>query len=697
MNLKKNRIKITLLFLISITLISCGKSGIFKNSDSKEDYLRKYDNLDLEDQKKAASQDLSDLDSLMGLAKGFSLYYSFSFSAGSMKPDSVKIEMEAVESFQISSNEDSAKAALAKITEFPELSQSLETPESKIDSDIPTEDKNGATVNSKITKIFSKGKETTIKKIGLQKADSAYVQVAYEYPSSMQRYKIPSSKKDQFTIEKSIIEIEKNEDSQFEFQFPQAMYQRLLGYQALDEDGILMNPNANSAFPVTSVRKSIALELEKTKTILEKAKLSKTQKDFLALLKNIPTEVFPHKNRLIDLDKAMDKMGKAEKNKKNNKDDGDDLEKIVEPVKKMMEDFQDILAPENQQVEMSFPNKVSTLYFYIGQQYKTLSAKVTAINFNEEKEYLSYFDSKKKKYGIVNGAGEIVLQPSLETPVSHKENNIFSDYTSSFLLNAKKGKLTKLDHQIFVQSVGKDRMIFEDSLKMQGVLDDNQKEIIPFIYKSIGASGDLYVGEKSLRGRTYFQILDKDGKILFERVNNVQIPDYVGGLIIETMDKKTALLNKEGKFAIPPQNEQLYFVGEGPLLKYELDNGHQGLRLGIMDAKGKKLSPPNFTTIRNSAENLMIARHLDSDFYEYIKPDGTTAFPGKFLDADDFLGGFAVVETEDEKLAVINKKGSIVLNIPVSAGNFRNQTLDGKNVIFEFENETFNSKNIINK
>lgn len=680
-------------------LISCGKSGIFKGSDSKENYLGKYENLSIEDQKKAATQDLSDLDSLLSLANGLSLYYSFSFSAGSMKPDSVKIETEAAEPFQINANEDSAKISFDEIIEFPAFSQAIKTPESEIETDFPTEDKMGANINSKITKIFSQGKETTTKKMGLQKADSAYVQVVYQYPSSMQRYEIPSSKKDKFTIEKSIIEIEKSEENQFEFEFPQAMYQRLLGFQALDEDGILMDPNANSAFPVTTVRKTIASELDKTKKILEKAKQSKTEKDFLALLQNIPKDVFPHKNRLIDLDEAMEKMKKAEKRKKKNKkNEFEDFSKMVEPIKKMMEDFQDILAPEYQQVEMSFPNKVSTIYFYIAQQYKTLSANVTAINFSEKEEYDSYFDSKKKKYGIVNSAGKIVLQPSLETSVSYEEGNIFSDNnSSSYILNIEKGKITKLDHKNFVKLIDKNRMVFSDTLEMMGVLDQNQKEIIPFKYKNLGASGNLYVGEKSLRGRTFYQILDKNGKILFDRVNYAKASDYNDGVIVETMDKKFGLLDNNGKFAIAPQNEALEIIGKGPLLKYRLDNGNTGMKMGIMDAKGKKISPPNFSEMRTSSENLIVVERHDSDFYEYVKHDGTTAFPGKFLEAFDFIKGFAVVITEDKKYSLIDKTGKIVYSFPLSAGDFREQTEEGKHVIFEFEYETFNTKNIFNK
>lgn len=697
MKFRKNNLKIGLLFFISLALISCGKSGAFKSSESKEEYLGKYEKLSLENKKKSISQDLSDLDSLLGLANGFTLYYSISFSAGSVKSDSVKVDIDAADPFQINNNEDSAKVSLAKIIELPTLYQTLQVPEAEIETDIPSEDANGAVIASKITKIFSKGKETTLKKIGLQKADSAYVQVSYKYPSSMQRYEILSSKKDHFTIEKSKIEIEKAEGNQFEFEFPQAMYQRLLGYQALDEDGILMNPNANSAFPVTSVRKSIAAELEKTKAILEKVKVSKTDDDFLAQLKNIPKEVFPHKNRLIDLDKAIEKMKRAEKRNKKGKNDDDDFSKIVEPIKKVMEEFQDILAAEYQQVEMSFPNKVSKIYFYIAQEYNTLSNNVVAVNDDEAQEYSSFFDSKKEKFGIVNSTGKIVLQPSLEKDIYHVEKNIFSDYTSSYLLDAAKGKLTKFADKIFIKSIDKNRMIFQDSLKMVGVLDENQKEIIPFEYKNLDASGNIYVGEKSLRGRKYSQILDKNGKILFERVNNAMVSEHGDGVIIETMEKKIGLLDNNGKLVILPQNDELGFIGKGPLLQYELNIKNEEIKLGLMDAKGKLISAPDFWTIHPEYEDLIVVQRLDSELYEYIKRDGKTAFPGKFLDANDFMGGFAIVETENEKYAVLNKAGKIIFTFPASAGNFREQTVEGKQVIFEFENETFNSKNMFNK
>ncbi len=693
--------KLCLSLSLALLLTSCGKS-VFKNSDSKEDYLNAYSSLSLDEKKKKMSQDLADLDSLRDFADGIYIYYSFSISGGAVSDSLAKANLESEEPFKINVNEDSAKVAFSTLTESLYLSQNLQTPESEIEIDIPEKDATGGKTTSKITKLFSKGKEINRKKIGLKKVDSALVMATYSYPNSLIRFEIASGKNKKIAFGKDIIKIEKWENNALEIQIPQQMNQDLLAYQAVDENGILMNPNSNSSFPVMSIQKSILTELEKTKEIFTKASKSTSEKEFTDQLNLLPKTVFHHKNRLLELDDAMEKASKESKSKKKKKDDDsfDNFGDVLKPIKKLIADFSDIFAAETQQVEMSFPNKVSKVYFYLGKDYKTLSKNITAINETTAASYELFYDTDKKKYGIVDSIGNVIIKPEVENRLYYAEGKVFRGDTdnSTYILDIDKKSLKKIENKSYVKIVDKHRMIFSDKTEKQGVLDINEKVIIPFDYKSIIAVGNIYAGEKSIRGRTYYQILDKNGKILIDRVA-VAVPSaYNDGLVIIDMDKKFGLLDVNGNFSIKPQNAALSIIGKGPVLSYAIESA-DGDRTGIMDSKGRKLSPPIFASVGDLSDGIVLAKtYGEYDYnYEYVTLSGKKAFEGSYVLAYPFYNGFAITATEDDRFSIINKTGKIVFSVPVSAGSYRDTQKEGNNLIFEFENETFNSKNFLNK
>lgn len=695
-------IKLFLILSLALLLTSCGKS-VFKNSDSKEEYLNAYSSLSLDEKKKKMSQDLADLDSLRDFANGIYIYYSFSMSGGAVSDSLAKAGLESEEPFTINANEDSAKVAFSTLTESLYLNQNLQTPESEIEIDIPEKDANGGKTASKITKLFSKGKEINQKKIGLRKVDSALVTATYSYPSSLTRFEIASGKNKKIAFGKDIIEIKKWENNALEIQIPQQMNQDLLAYQAVDEDGILMNPNSNSSFPVMSIQKSILLELEKTKEIFKKASKSNSEKEFTDQLNQLPKTVFDHKNRILELEDAMEKASKESKSKKKKKD-GDSLENfgdVLKPIKKLMADFSDIFAAETQQVEMSFPNKVSKVYFYLGKDYKTLSKNITAINETTDAPYELFYDTEKKKYGIADSIGNVIVKPEIKERMYYVEGKVFRNDSdnSTYILDVDKKRMKKIENRSYVKTIDIHRMVFSDKTEKQGVLDDNEKVIIPFEYKSIIAVGNIYAGEKSIRGRTYYQILDKNGKILIDRVA-VAIPSaYNDGLVIVDMDKKFGLLDVNGNFSIKPQNAPLSVIGKGPVLSYTIEGSDGEDRTGIMDSKGKKLSPPIFASVRDLSDGIALAKaygEYDYD-YEYVTLSGKKAFEGSYVVAYPFYNGFAVTATEDDRFSIINKTGKVVFSVPVSAGLYSDTRKEGNNLIFEFSNETFNSKNFLNK
>lgn len=694
--------KLYLSLSLVLLLTSCGKS-VFKNSDSKEDYLDAYSSLSLDDKKKQITQDLADLDSLRDFADGIYIYYSFSMSGGAVSDSLAKTNLESEEPFTINANEDSAKVAFNTLTEFPSLNQNLQTPESEIEIDIPEKDETGGKTTSKITKLFSKGKEINQKKIGLTKVDSALVRATYSYPNSLTRFEIASGKNKKIAFGKDIIEIEKWENNSLEFRIPQQMNQDLLAYQAVDENGILMNPNSNSAFPVMSIQKSILTELEKTKEIFTKASKSNSEKEFTDQLNLLPKTVFHHKNRLLKLDDATEKASKESKSKKKKKED-DSLENfgdVLKPIKKLIADFSDIFAAETQQVEMSFPNKVSKVYFYLGKDYKTLSKNITAINETTATSYALFYDTDKKKYGIADSIGNVIIKPEIEERMYYVKGKIFRNDAdnSTYILDTDNKSLKKIENKSYVKTIDKHRMVFSDKTEKQGVLDDNQKVLVPFEYKSIVAVGNIYAGEKSIRGRAYYQILDKDGKILIDRVAVVVPSAYNDGFVIVDMDKKFGLMDGNGKFSIKPQDKELSIVGKGPLLSYLVIDSNGQENVGLMDAKGRKLTEPVFASIKDFSDGIGIAKKYGEEdyIYEYITVSGKKAFEGSYAYSNPFYYGFAVTESKDGNFSIINRTGKVVFSVPVSAGSYTNTYKEGNNVIFEFENETFNSKNFLNK
>lgn len=698
-------LQIILAVAVMLSFASCSKDGNFKKSKTKKSFVSLYENQSLEESKKQLKQDLADVDSLLDIADGYSMYFGISFSVGPAVADSTKhVETKEAIPLNIDVDETTAKADFDSIFMYDGqpnktyLQQEFKLPNSTVEPHISASDAKGAEVTASLKTIYYKGKPVAQNKIGLKRIDSAAIQVNYKYPASMERFEFPYTKQDSVVIAGQTIEIDDPELNGAEYYFPQELYQRLIGFQAYDESEKLMDATGNSAFPVMTVRKSISDNFKKTKNALLAAQKSTSQQQLVAALNKIPDNTFKEKQRLYELDERYTKEKKAKKHKKSKKEN-DDFDDELAAIKKLMADFDDILAPEQQLVEVSFPNRISRMIFYFGKDYRQITKTGVAVS-ERGNDYATFFDEEKKKYGIMDSLGNIIIKPVHDEPIYYLGNRAFRNTDKNYLLDVKAKKLIDYGDKFLEDGEDPRFAVFSDSTKKKGVMDYSKKVIIPFEYSDIEILKNTFVASKDLRGRTFKEILDLKGKSITGRIAEAEKIGDTGNVIVTTMDETYGIMNGDGKYVLKPQFNSLSSVDNGFVIFTTNSTNSQPMD-GLMDSNGKILSEARAYSIYKASKNMMSVRTIDDGEYRIVDYNGNTAIPGKFEKVKALTEDYALIshyikvdDRNREVFEIVNRAGKVVADIPWYYEDFIAVRKKGSETVFEFEYGDLSSKNL---
>lgn len=682
--------------LLSFSLMSCEKSHVFQKSKDKASYIESYQSMSLEEQKKLLKEDVADVDSLLELAEGLQMYYSLSFSAGSAsgKQENPVLE-DTVKAFRIQVDESAAKADFDSAIQNAEIHQDFRLPKSQIGIKISGE-KKYVRISEKASRFFRKGKAVDTAKLGLQYLDSIQAQVSYRYPKSMREFIIDKKPKGNVSLMGEVMEIDSWKGNEASFRMPITLYARLLSFQAYNKDGVLMNPNANSAFPATVVKSVVKQSLVITRKLMFQASLSKNNKELVGILQRIPPQIFAYKSSLTDLEEEME--AEEKQNTFRAKKTSDDLESGIGFIKKIMEKYSDVLAPEIQIVDMAFPDAPEKIVMYFGSDYQTLEKEVTVKNTIEAPLYTTFYDEKKKKYGIVDHQGNIIIDAELTKPLQYIEKDFFMDRDATYRIFPKEKRFQKYPHLTYTNSIGKDLVIMKDSLSRYGVIKGEDTEILPFIYKDVKKMGNSLVVSQKVIGKTRYAIFSQEGKKLLDNIREIQPHERENkeenmNFIVIFADGKRAIIDKNAKYLLKPEYRLIDWVGDKSVFSYFNPDNHL---YGVMEATGKRLSPPIFSSVALVSGDRVFAELPEKNAYDLFDLSGKLIPSVSFLDVNPFYQGYAVVETQDERLVLIDKNGKIVKEMPKHLGDFKYVTEENRMVEYVFEKGTISQKDLLN-
>jgi hypothetical protein len=176
-------------------------------------------------------------------------------------------------------------------------------------------------------------------------------------------------------------------------------------------------------------------------------------------------------------------------------------------------------------------------------------------------------------------------------------------------------------------------------------------------YKNNSHSKKLYTAMKNNIYGSSYGYIDHNGKFIikpkYERAD-----DFNEFQIAIVQEKNlTGAIDTRGEYVIKPIYDSINSF-KGNRAVYLLDGS-----MGVMDQKGNAVTSKKYDFISDYAEERAVVGMNDSTgtyFYGYIDEDGNEIITPKFLQANDFIDGVALVKINEEKYGLIDKSGNII-------------------------------------
>jgi hypothetical protein len=661
---------------------SCSTSSV-EDVKTKDDYIKRVSSLSGSKLQKTLKTDLDSLISLKEEMDGFNIYIGFgiSMSDGSGK----KAEVKADSAFRINTDFTAIKNDINEYSKSLYYIQIPGLPNSTFHASMDEKLSNISTddIDVKFKNVYAKGQGYPADKIGMIKADSVAVDFDYEYPKSFVPFKFNPRSKKETVYNKQVIEIDSAGDADIEFDVPLSLYKDILSYQALNPAGILMNASSNSAMPLTTIKAGIRNDLASAIQILKAASKLDNKEAIIAELNKIPSTLFPNiakyhsfniKFKGLDNDKSLKGFD------------------AINRLKEFMEADKDLFGLEKQRISLKFPDKITELTLYIARDKEKIAQSTVVKITQAATPYQTFADNRVDKYGVVDSNYTIII-PASQPRLDRADNTglYYKDYKEKqdFHLDVQNKKLIPIKKgYTYVKDISAHLTLFSDSNKYVGVLENDDKVVIPFEYDEIEKTGNVLLLTKSKRGRKKYEIRTLDNKLVndLKGLKITPYPDY-DVLIIENEKEKLGLIDKNGQTIIAPSYNDLVPIDKEPLLLYSEDtNG--GLK-GIMKGNGTKVTEAKFNYINPFQEGFAVYRTDDiNKTYGYLNKAGQPVF-GKYSVAYGFAGGYALV-FDNDVFSLIDTSGKKVKQIPYKTLGDPTIALTGKSTIYEIDGKKYN-------
>ncbi|UUV20872.1 WG repeat-containing protein [Paenimyroides aestuarii] len=677
------------ILIISIALVSCSEKG-FEKAESKSEYLAEMESLSEGSLKNQLQKDVDFIQNQVDEVSGLTFYFTMSFGFGDGE---MKEEIDTADWFRLA-DEDSIRLDFQHIKDSISTKQKYQLPNSTFDFDSENYDYDFSYLETndlqyEIKEIYAQNKRLSPTKIGLERADSLLVKIDYTFPKSLDTLVLDRSAKDSVLFKNHLIKIDTVGAERIGLKIPMDLYRKIKGVQGITENGIPVDHNSYSAYPVMGVNPVIIGELNSTKNVMKEALNASGKEEILKILKAISEPSFLYKNKigaylkdLNDLDQLQDK----------------EFREMVKGYRAFESKYEDLHWPLYQTVEISYPNEINAFNFYLSDSEETLSLNTIAIQYEPLEEVQIFYDQTKEKYGLMDQHSKIIIPANYEK--LYKKDSLFyyemlEDGSMGYFLDLKNKKLEKLPEGVeFVKNLKGNYAVFSDKNKYQGILKNRKDEILSYAYDGIDLVGNIFVLNRSKRGRSFYEFQTIDGhKIeISEKITDVSYYEGNPNVVIISRDGKFGLIDKSGKLSIPLSEVPIDMVSP-EMVHYSVEQGYYDLR-GLMDLKGKILVTPKYLDLGYLQEGRIFFSVLKENRkqFGYLNSQGKEILPAVYTQATDFYQGAAMVE-KDGKVYLIDTNGKVLKTMPSNPdGNYIDFKNDGTLTIYEVNDHFYDSK-----
>jgi len=244
-------------------------------------------------------------------------------------------------------------------------------------------------------------------------------------------------------------------------------------------------------------------------------------------------------------------------------------------------------------------------------------------------------DFKNYQYGVIDTLGKVVI------PCEYR--NIRAIRSDLIVATKHKAPTTAAES---IESATSDN-------GLDGVLNRQNKQLIPFIYPWIQLSKNNFViaqDEKYKMG-----ILSLKNEILLPFEYNKLALNPSGEYILAKKGDKKTLFTENGTLVNIKNYDDIEWFGKDKCLF--LENG----KIGIIDGKGKIIQTAKFDAFDDNTEydQYEYSKIVINDKVGFVNKDGEISIECQFEEATQFKDGFANVVLDGQKKK-INSKGEII-------------------------------------
>ncbi|WP_240041286.1 WG repeat-containing protein [Paenibacillus ginsengarvi] len=165
---------------------------------------------------------------------------------------------------------------------------------------------------------------------------------------------------------------------------------------------------------------------------------------------------------------------------------------------------------------------------------------------------------------------------------------------------------------------------------------------------------------KTAKGNLYGYINDQ-GNVVIPPQYEYALDFQPNGLAVVQAGNKQGVINASGRYVVRPVYDSVSSFSEG--LASVIDG--QGFR--VIDETGRLVTPKAYSFIGTYRDGRAVFSQTGADGqsrYGYLDREGKEAIPARYLEANDFAGGKAVVKVKDGEYALIDKDGKSLAVYP---------------------------------
>ena len=645
-----------LIFLAVLFFEPCSSQNLVKIDAGKQSYIDYILSLSDTDRKERLETDAAEIDSIRAIASNWRICYRFSISmtSGSI-PLKAITKNDSVSPFAIPSEDDI-------LSEFQQLDsdnihseQIMSLPNSaiKVRGAYRFDYIKDNFISYNPKQLFMEGQLISMDKVGLQKMDSMCVEVSCTYPTSFDTLKLTRNQPRNITYKDDSLSVQYDSKRKNTLSIEYPLGMTLLGYQAISDNGILMNSIGYSNFPVYSLNPNVESILEKTSQILKEAAMIKNQDACKEYIENIPEYAGKYIKKIIQRIEEV----KSLDNKISLKD--------------FRSKYGDVLTANSLQNDLTFPAELSEVLLYIRNDSKTVSREIGANIYQDpdNEGYFAFYDAEKELYGIADTIGNVVIPATYndlsKSGLLYFDNRDKKKRTQGYYLNETRKELESLPEGLTYNSLLSNGLaVFENEDEYRGVLLNNSEEIIPFMYDAIAEVGNMLCARRSIRGRSFWEFFTKNAtKLDLPRIKEFSETFNKKFIIVSMGREKYGVIDADGKQTIPFEYYSLSDLSDN-LFKYDT---RRKLTYGLISAYGEIITEPIFSEIDKFSEGLAsVEMKEDRESKQgYINEKGKVIITPQFYSAEDFVDGHALVcHTWRNEYQLIDKKGDIVKEFP---------------------------------